>query len=366
MQTFLLAIAVFVFCTLSLVCMRWAALKFRLLDAPNQRKSHQGHIPLVGGLSTFFGIWLIHIVMPDLLWAQIEYMCLMSLLVLLGMLDDKLDLNALSRLIVISVIAGWLVYVEDISLFYLGDFLGLGDISLGYSSVVFTVLSIIASITAFNMVDGIDGLLGALAAISLGGLGILFWLSGNTQLSLFCTLFTVSMLPYLCFNLGLHVKPELKVFMGDSGSFLVGFTVIWLLMFATQPMAFDDINVVHISMKPVTSLWLIAIPIMDMIRVMFVRLYQGQSPLKADRNHVHHLLLDYGYSPKRVLFTLTSMAFYLAAFGVLMEVVGVDEVVSFSVFFIGFMLYCSGLKFIEVKIKKYAKARKSTPIINQP
>ncbi|WP_417542996.1 UDP-N-acetylglucosamine--undecaprenyl-phosphate N-acetylglucosaminephosphotransferase [Methylophaga thalassica] len=346
MKVILVIMCVLVMCTLALLYLRRLAIKVSFVDVPNGRKSHNGHVPVIGGLSTLLGIWLVHLFMPDLLQYQSEYMCLATLLVTVGLIDDKLDISATSRLVVLGILSVWLVYVEHISLSYLGNLFGYGDVYLGNWSIIITMAAVIGCITAFNMVDGIDGLLGSLASISLFGIGILFLYAGNVQVSTFCLMFTVAMLPYVFFNLGLKVKSNYKVFMGDSGSFLVGFTVIWLLVFSTQ-----EVDSSVPVMNPVTSLWMIAVPLMDMVLVMLRRLVRRKSPFNADRTHIHHILQEYGFTPKQVLLRVSALSIVMVLAGLIFEVINLDENISFYLFLTSFVFYAIFIRSIEFRMR---------------
>lgn len=342
MDFWLVAFFVFALPMLAIVYLRPLAVKLNFVDSPNERKSHNGHVPLIGGICTLLGVWLISMMSTniDVIPLQFEYTLIASILVLVGLIDDKLDISAVSRLCVIATISVWLVEVEGISLNYLGNIFNTGDVYLNSLSLLFTSVAVIGCITAFNMVDGIDGLLGVLASVSIGSLGLLFWMSGHTQVSQFCFLFITAMLPYVCFNLGLRMKSKYKVFMGDSGSFLVGFTVIWLLVFATQ----ETNSLPSSSMQPVTALWIIAVPLMDMALVMIRRLIKGQSPFKADRTHIHHILIAYGVSARMTLCAISFNSIVIAAVGIALELYGVNEatsLISFLILFAGYSMIVS-------------------------
>ncbi len=127
-----------------------------------------------------------------------------------------------------------MIYFASAKLHSLGNLLGFGVINLGMLGGIVTIFAVIGCINAFNMVDGVDGLLGALSVVTFGSVGILLLLSGEQSLSYLCLLLlVVCMLPYILMNLGL-VGHKCKVFMGDAGSMMIGFTVIWLLIDASQ------------------------------------------------------------------------------------------------------------------------------------
>ncbi len=348
------AFVIFATSFISLSVLRPLAIRLDLVDVPNQRKSHNGHIPLVGGISTLLGIWMLELLMPDLLMHQLEYTTFSTLLVFVGLLDDKLDISATKRLIVIAGVAAWLVLAEGIALTGLGNLTGSGEITLGLWSLPFTIAAVIGCVTAFNMMDGIDGLLGVLAAVAIASLGCMFYLSGHTKASIFCVLFIIAMLPYVCFNLGLKVKSHLKVFMGDAGSFLVGFTIIWLLVFATQEMTTSHQSTR--SMQPVTALWIVAIPLMDMALVMLRRIVKGRSPFTADRTHIHHVLIAYGIPSKIVLLAVSGMALLVALFGISLDIYQVADSTSFMLFLALFVGYCCFVLLIQFLTNRFTQA----------
>ncbi|WP_047047478.1 UDP-N-acetylglucosamine--undecaprenyl-phosphate N-acetylglucosaminephosphotransferase [Vibrio mexicanus] len=353
MQTFFLALLAMVVSTMSLLWLRKWAVDFKFVDVPCERKSHNGHIPLVGGLATFLGLCVVILFSSGPLLYKLEYLCFSAILVVVGLVDDKLDIRASYRLLILSFLSIWLVKIEGISLSYLGNLLGNGSIALGGEALIFTTAAIIGCVTAFNMVDGIDGLLGVLAACTIGSLGILFYSSGCIELARFCLFFIAAMLPYVVVNLGLKVKSKYKVFMGDSGSFLVGFTIVWLLVFATQQ--FDGLPNGQVAMRPVTALWIIAIPLMDMATVMIKRAMKKRSPLKADRTHIHHVLIASGLTAKQALASISVLAMTLAGVGIVGEFTQEDESFMFAAFMQMFVVY------LLVNIAIERKARKRAP-----
>lgn len=118
--------------------------------------------------------------------------------------------------------------------------------------------------------------------MTFGALGYLFLIDGNTELALVCGLLVTAMIPYILLNLGFPLGRRFKVFMGEAGSIFIGFTVIWLLIEATQGVSSPPI-------RPVTALWVIALPLMDMVTIMVRRIRKGQSPFKPAREHLHHI-----------------------------------------------------------------------------
>ena len=210
------------------------------------------------------------------------------------------------------------------------------------------------------MVDGIDGLLGGLSVVTFGAIGILLNLANEQSLSYLCLLLVVCMIPYIVMNLGL-IGRERKVFMGDAGSMMIGFTVIWLLIGASQTPG-------NPMIRPVTALWLIALPLMDMVAIMIRRIKQGKSPFKPDREHLHHICQRLGCSPTQTLVLICSVAAAFAGVGIIGEVFAIPEFLmfySFIAMFFAYLLvlinYCKIINFFRRKLdlpeKQYSASK---------
>jgi UDP-GlcNAc:undecaprenyl-phosphate GlcNAc-1-phosphate transferase len=198
---------------------------------------------------------------------------------------------------------------------------------------------VIGAINAFNMVDGIDGLLGGLALVTFAALGYMFYGAGQIELAHFCLLLMVAMLPYIMLNLGFPFGRRFKVFMGDAGSMFIGFTAIWLLIEASQDLQ-------EVVIRPVTALWFIGLPLMDMVCIMSRRIKKGQSPFKPDREHLHHICQRVGMSPRMSLLVICLIAIMMAAVGVWSEYRKVNETVMFVSFLLVFVLYYLAISYV--------------------
>ncbi|MBB1275957.1 UDP-N-acetylglucosamine--undecaprenyl-phosphate N-acetylglucosaminephosphotransferase [Pseudoalteromonas sp. SR43-3] len=322
--TFFIAFAI-------LFLMRKVARRVGLVDQPSGRKLHDGNIPLVGGISICITIVNYIYSHPGMINHADLYMFCICGLTLVGALDDRFDLSVKIRMIVQALISFAMIYFASVELHSLGDLFGLGTIELGGFGAVITVLAVIGCINAFNMVDGIDGLLGGLSMVTFASIGILLLLSGEQSLSYLCLLLVVCMVPYIVMNLGLTGR-ERKVFMGDAGSMMIGFTVIWLLIGASQAEG-------NPMIRSVTALWLIAVPLMDMSAIMIRRVKQGKSPFKPDRDHLHHVCQRLGFSSLQTLGLICLIASLFASVGILGEVLLIPEYIMFYSFVIIFIVY---------------------------
>ncbi|WP_421270462.1 UDP-N-acetylglucosamine--undecaprenyl-phosphate N-acetylglucosaminephosphotransferase [Aeromonas taiwanensis] len=321
----------FVFAFLNLFLFRKLAKKINLVDRPSERKKHVGLIPLVGGISIYTTLMIALWFEQNLLVNADVYVLCASVLVMMGAIDDKYDVDYRVRLVVQILISCAMIFAAGLSLKSLGHILFGFEVNLGPLGYIVTIFAVLGAINAFNMVDGIDGLLGGLTMVTFGALAYIHYADGQLPLARFCLLMMIVVVPYICLNLGFPFGKRKKVFMGDAGSMLIGFTVIWVLLQGTQgPKA---------QMNSVTALWLIAIPLMDMTCIMVRRIRKGASPFKPDREHLHHICLRAGLSSHQALVFICGVAILLAAVGIALEYGGVPEWVSLLLFALVFFCY---------------------------
>ncbi|MEH0714118.1 UDP-N-acetylglucosamine--undecaprenyl-phosphate N-acetylglucosaminephosphotransferase [Vibrio owensii] len=331
---------VFILSFVLLFILRKVAKRVGLVDKPNARKFHQGVVPLVGGISIYFTLlvgFIFFIPMNDNLAL---YLVCSAILIVLGALDDYYDVSFKIRLAIQAGISLAMIHIGGHSLHDLGYLMGSETITLSeFAGTVITVIAVIGAINAFNMVDGIDGLLGGLASVTFTALGIVFAYSGNEYLATICLLIVTAMVPYILLNLGFPLGRRFKIFMGDAGSMFIGFSVVWMLIRGTQEPE-------TIAFKPVTALWLIAIPLMDMATIMIRRIRKGQSPFQPDREHLHHICQRIGLSSSATLIFICLMASIFAAIGLWADFVGVSESIMFVAFLVLFVCYFSAISHI--------------------
>lgn len=338
----------FFFSLTTLFMMRKVANRIGLVDKPNERKLHSGAVPLVGGISICISLLHFLFKTPDMLPNQVLFMGCIVVLTVMGAIDDKVDLNYKIRLLIQATISICMMIQANISLHTIGDAFGFGDINLGVFGDLVTILAVIGAINAFNMVDGIDGLLGGLSMITFSALGAILWLDRQFSLAYLCLVLVVIIVPYVLLNLG-ALGRKFKIFMGDAGSMLIGFTVIWLLLISSQ-------NGAQAPLRPVTALWLIAVPLMDMAAIMIRRIRRGDSPFKPDREHLHHIFQRFGFNSVQTLICICGIAFAFAAFGIYGELIDIPAYVMFYLFvacFIGYTLLLSNIWRITTKYRQW-------------
>ena len=334
----------------TLFLMRKVAKQIGLVDKPNARKLHNGAVPLVGGISICLVLAQYLTFKPEVIEHSWLYLLCICVLTVVGAVDDKIDLSFKIRMGIQAALSIVMMKVAGIELHSLGNMFGFGEINLGYGGSIITILAVIGAINAFNMVDGIDGLLGGLSVVTFGALAFLLQVDSQHGLAYLCIVIIVAMLPYIFMNLGVLGR-ERKVFMGDAGSMMIGFTVIWLLLGVSQTGSSEPL------MRPVTALWLIAVPLMDMTAIMIRRIRRGDSPFKPDREHLHHIFQRMGLSSKQTLIVICLIATLYAAFGIYGEIKNISEATMFVIFLSCFVLYSIMLAYVW-RITSFLRAKR--------
>jgi len=325
------AIIMFCIAMTTLIIAHPLARKYSLVDKPGGRKQHKGEIPLIGGISVYCSIVIFHVlhlnVAPFVDANFIAYIVGISILLAVGIADDYYDLPVIPRILA-QALAALVIILDDVYLNTFGFVLGEYELLLGSAGYLITLFAGWAAINAFNMIDGIDGLLGSVSAVIFAALMVAFLSAGAEQSALWCLLMIMALLPYLISNLGVVGA---KVFMGDAGSMVIGFTMLWLILNASQGS--------KAIMAPVTALWIIALPLMDMVAVMIRRLRRRQSPFHADRDHLHHILLRCGLSSRQTVFVMVLLTAALAGMGMTLAKMGATESLSMALYLAVFGIY---------------------------
>ncbi|MDP5213580.1 UDP-N-acetylglucosamine--undecaprenyl-phosphate N-acetylglucosaminephosphotransferase [Pseudoalteromonas tunicata] len=353
------SVAIFFCSFFSLFLFRKFAHIINLVDTPSERKNHRGSVPLVGGLSIFVVVFSYLYVFPDTISSPYLYLLCAGTLLLVGVLDDYMDMSFKIRLLIQISISIIMMAFAGLVLIELGQILGPFSLNIGLIGYVATIITVVGAINAFNMVDGIDGLLGGLSVVTFASLGALFYINGQFSQASFCLVIIAATLPYILLNLGLPFGQRFKVFMGDAGSTVIGFTVVWLLIYGSQ----GEIK----AIRPVTALWIAALPIIDAVSTIMRRIKKGHSPFKPDREHLHHILQRLGIGSKGTLAVICFIAAVLAVIGVLSEMYKVSEYLMFFLFLLVFYIYYSIIcriwritvklrRFFGITKKKYQKS----------
>ena len=228
-----------------------------------------------------------------------------SVIVILGAIDDSLQLGVTIRL-VSQLIASLVVIGSGLQIVDIGAYSNISAIHLGHFGILLTIISVIGLINAFNFIDGIDGLSSGLFFVAISSILFFSYVDGginNSDVLFLLLLFTMI---FLIFNLG-FIKNK-KIFLGDSGSTLLGFIIAWLLIYFAHP----NFRNIH----PVLTIWCVTLPVFDLVAVIIRRLLKKINPLRPDRRHIHHLFLRKGYSQRFTLITIIIFSILSSIFGI--------------------------------------------------
>lgn len=311
-----------------------------LVDHPDLRKQHQGAVPLVGGISmglatalttALYGFeggmpWSFHAVAVGMM--------------ALGLADDRLNLSSLLRFGLQAIGITMCVLASGVHLTGLGQLLGPFELSLGSWAVPFTVFGVLGIVNAINLSDGLDGLAGGLSLTTL--LSFLLasalmmldgsWTTRGIDPRLHILVLSAAIIGFLCFNARSPWRARAKVFMGDGGSLFLGFNIGWLsILLASQAGE-------H-AFPAVAALWALIVPLYDTVGCMTRRIIEGYSPMRADRKHLHHLLMTGGMSVPATVAVLVAANAIGGLIGIAAWRADVPHWIMFAAFMVGFILY---------------------------
>ncbi|GGH64546.1 UDP-GlcNAc:undecaprenyl-phosphate GlcNAc-1-phosphate transferase [Paenibacillus sp. JGP012] len=332
------------------------AVRIGAMDKPNARKVHTRIMPRLGGL----GIYLAFIVTVAALlpfvssWFTTRDMSFVSafliggtIIVLIGALDDRFELSAkvklLGQIVAASVVVfGFNIRVDFVNIPFQDAYSSLET----WVSIPLTILWIVGVTNAINLIDGLDGLAAGVSGIAIGTIAVMSFLMGNTMIALMCLVLLGSIIGFLFFNF----HPA-KIFMGDTGSLFLGFSLAMLSM-----LGFKQIAVVSF----ITPLIIIGVPLSDTLFAIIRRAVQRKPIFSPDKGHLHHCLRELGFSHRQTVLIIYGIA---AFFGVLAIIQ--SSAAMFEANWVTFVVICIMMFFLQVGaevIGLVSKTRK--PVIN--
>jgi UDP-GlcNAc:undecaprenyl-phosphate GlcNAc-1-phosphate transferase len=234
-------------------------------------------------------------------------------------LDDRYSIPAGIRLLAQLAATLIMIYGAGLQLHDLGDPFGFGTLGLGPAKLLITLLVTIAVINAFNLVDGLDGLAGLLAMIALFASVLVSGLAHPAALIALVAI--AAIVAYLIFNIPVPANRDIRCFMGDAGSTLLGFIVVWVMIGISQ----GPDRVV----SPVIGLWFASLPIYDLFTCFVRRTLKGHSPFKPGRDHFHHTLKRNGLTVRQVVAVLSGMQLLYASIGIAAHLADIPDVYMF-------------------------------------
>ncbi len=305
--------------------LRHVAERLRLVDYPHSHKTHVQPTALVGGIGILLAALVLASITGEVLWHPAFWIGA-TLLVAVGIRDDQQGLSPTVRFVAQIAAALVMCLVGGVKLDDFGQLLWPGHVlALGLLSVPVTVFATVGVINAANMIDGLDGLCGGVALIALVAMAVLALSAGAYVETERLGWFIGATLGFLAFNVRIGERSA-RAFLGNSGSMLLGFVLAWNLVALSQGPAR--------AFAPVTGLWLLALPLIDTVSVMWRRWSAGRSPVTADHQHLHHVLRRSGIGVERTVAILALVAAICAAIGVGLERLGVAEAARYGLFLV--------------------------------
>jgi UDP-GlcNAc:undecaprenyl-phosphate GlcNAc-1-phosphate transferase len=275
-----------------------------LVDAGGGRKVHAGSIPRIGGVAIFFGF-----LVPVLLWVPMRpdiwvFVAAAAVLFVFGLLDDRFNLDYRLKLLGQLLAAAIVILGADVLIQRVGVWPG--GILPEWIALPLTLVVLAGVTNAVNLSDGLDGLAGGISLLAVSGLFVLGLESGAGPLLIVLAALLGAILGFLRFN----TFPA-RLFMGDAGSQLLGFSIGVLAVIITQrPSA---------ELSPLLPVLVLGLPILDMLTVMIGRIARGDSPFAADRTHLHHRLLDAGLTQSEAVSLVYGLQFLLIVLAYLLR-----------------------------------------------
>ena len=288
----------------------------KLFDEPDERKVHKVVIPTLGGLGIFGGFILATLIGAPVGSNELQYFAAAAIVIFfLGIKDDILILSAAKKFIGQLVAAGIIIKFGGVQLSNMHGFLGITTIPY-MASIILTLFTIIVIINSFNLIDGIDGLAGSLGLLTSLVFGLYFFYAGQLLYGVMALSLAGSLVGFLIYNFS-----PAKIFMGDTGSLLIGL-INSILVVKFINIAGSPIGKFPLEAAPAIGFAILIVPLFDTLRVFAFRILSRRSPFSPDRTHVHHFLLEKGYSHKKITLLcvacnigLILMAFFLRSYG---------------------------------------------------
>jgi UDP-GlcNAc:undecaprenyl-phosphate GlcNAc-1-phosphate transferase len=311
----------FALCAIAAKVLAPIALRIGLADRAGGRKQHEGTIPLTGGLAMFVGFGFAALTSELLVGPWLALIAALWLLVAGGAADDMHDISPRAKFLIQLFAALFMTSWAGVYVVYLGNLFGFGPVSLYNWAIPFSVVCALGVINALNMLDGLDGAAGGTALVATLWLAYAAVAQHLGMQALLLLLLAAAILGFLTWNLRLPPwRDQARIFMGDAGSMMLGLALCWFSIDVSQG--------TDRSLPPMACVWILAVPLLDMARVMFVRIRRRADMFDADREHLHHFLLDRGIAPHHAALIMIGASVVSGAIGVGAWRLGIPEWVT--------------------------------------
>lgn len=270
----------------------------QIFDIPNFRKVHEDLVPRLGGVAIFTGFMTSVNIFGKVEFGVQQLLAGTLVLFFVGVKDDIVEVSVFKKFFVQILACGIVMFVADIRISSFQGLFGINELSIGYS-YAFTFLVILCVTNAINLIDGLDGLAGTLVLISSIIFGY-YMFSGLMPYAFVAFALAGGVLGFLRYNM-----INARIFMGDTGSLVCGFILSVLAIQLIEHQVVDS--------SPAVAVAILFVPLFDTVRVFAIRIYNGKSPFSADRNHIHHALVNFGLKHFQVVIILALLNTIVAA-----------------------------------------------------
>lgn len=264
-----------------------------LMDEPCERSVHNTKTPTMGGVGIFLSLVFVITIMGGLLETKTLLLLFggMTILFFLGLKDDLLVLSPRKKFFGQLLAAMVLIIFTDTRIMSFSGILGFGMLSYWFS-VIFTLFVYLLIINAYNLIDGVDGLAGCLALFGCAAFAYLFFKTDDISMTTIAVATIGALLPFLKLNFS---KKD-KIFMGDTGSMIIGLLLAFFVVRFIGKEQMDKQSPFQIA-APVLAVCITFFPLLDTLRIFFIRaVIHKTSPFDADQNHLHHRFLQLGFN----------------------------------------------------------------------
>ncbi|TLU83365.1 MAG: undecaprenyl/decaprenyl-phosphate alpha-N-acetylglucosaminyl 1-phosphate transferase [Chlorobium sp.] len=307
-----------VFSFVTILLLQPYAEKLGLIDRPDGvRKIHLHDKPVIGGLGIVCGV-LASIVLLLPFSPLAGFFMGILMIAVVGFFDDLYGVNFKIRFAVQAMSIVSIMYFGGTVLHSFGNIFGIGSLQTGFLAPVVTIFCVVGVINAMNMVDGLDGLAGSVSIVAFIAFGIFAGLNGQNELVYLSIAFIGAIAAFLRFNW----YPS-KLFMGDTGSMTLGFSLAFFAIQTTQGSA---------VVSPSAALLVLSLPVSDTIVVMIKRLMNGKHPFHADKTHLHHILKDLGLSHKAAVIIMASASAVSSSIAIIGTMLHLPDYFFFTIY----------------------------------
>jgi UDP-GlcNAc:undecaprenyl-phosphate/decaprenyl-phosphate GlcNAc-1-phosphate transferase len=321
-----------------------------LCDVPGERRSHTEVTPSLGGIAIFAGVMFSMIFWaPFKTFSELQYtLCAFIIIFLIGVKDDIMSISPYKKLLGELMAAGIVVLKSGVKITSLHGFAGVYAIP-DWFSIILTTFTIIVIINSFNLIDGINGLSGSISTLVALTLGTWFYLVDKTGYAIMAFSLAGAVVAFLKYNF-----TPARIFMGDTGALLLGLILsILIINFieinqqiinSAEPLLSKSYT---IAAGPGVAIGILILPLYDTLRVFLIRMSHGRSPFSPDRMHIHHLLIDFGFSHMKATGILVAVSALFIALSLFLQNLG-----TFTLIFVIIALATSMSLFLQKSVEK--------------